>query len=69
MQPQEDYKIVQERSPKALATAVHNEMVSHERWQPIGGIAVATGNEMFYQAMLRGRRGGTRTTRRLRRRA
>ena len=64
MQPQEDYKVVSGRTPKELATAVHNEMVSHERWQPIGGVAVTGGNDMFHQAMLRGRRGGARKTRR-----
>jgi hypothetical protein len=54
---QEDYKVVEAESAKALSTAVHNEMVSYERWQPVGGVAVNGG--MFYQAMLRGRRGGT----------
>ncbi len=68
MQPQEDYKVVEASSAKALATAVHNEMVSYERWQPVGGVAVS--GSMFYQAMLRGgRRGGARRTRKTRRRA
>lgn len=59
---QEDYKVVEADSAKALATAVHNEMVAYERWQPVGGVAVDGGR--FFQAMLRGRRGGARKTRR-----
>ena len=59
MQVQEDYKVVEAASAKELATAVHNEMVGGDRWQPIGGVAASGG--VFYQAMLRGRRGGGKT--------
>ena len=60
---QEDYKIVEAESPAKLATAVHNEMISYERWQPVGGVAVGHEGGRLYQAMLRGRRGGTRRRR------
>ena len=63
---QEDYKVVGAASAAALSTAVHNEMVGYDRWQPIGGISVSGGT--FYQAMMRGRRGGGKSRKVTRRR-